>query len=79
MLLQSIDKAWKTLGELIVECDSWQISLCELYNNNGFFAEYFLSCTRQRHCRVPPGTPQRKVADTAPSDGDGAFAECLLD
>jgi hypothetical protein len=37
-----------------------------------------LSSTRQRLCRVPFGTRQRKVAVTAPSDGDGSFAECLL-
>jgi hypothetical protein len=29
-------------------------------------------------CRVPESTRQRKVAVTAPGDGDGGFAECLL-
>jgi hypothetical protein len=29
-------------------------------------------------CRVPDSTRQRKVAVTAPGDGDGYFAECLL-
>jgi hypothetical protein len=38
-----------------------------MYIGNNLFAEYFLS-----------GTRQRKVTDTAPSDGDGSFAECLL-
>ena len=50
----------------------------ELYIDNGLFAEYFLSGTRQRICRVPFDTRQRKVTVTAPSDGDGSFAECLL-
>jgi hypothetical protein len=54
------------------------VTLGELYIGNGLFAEYFLSGTRQRICRVPFGTWQRKVAVTAPSDGDGSFAECLL-
>jgi hypothetical protein len=34
--------------------------------------------TRQRICRVPFDTRQRKVTVTAPSDGDRSFAECLL-
>jgi hypothetical protein len=41
------------------------------------FAEYFFSGTRQRLCRVPGSTRQRKATVTAPSDGDGVFAECL--
>jgi hypothetical protein len=28
---------------------------------------------------VPPSTLERKVVVTVPSDGDGAFAECILD
>jgi hypothetical protein len=55
-----------------------QRTLGELYIGNGLFAEYFLSGTRQRICRVPFGTRQRKVTVTAPSDGDGSFDECLL-
>jgi hypothetical protein len=38
----------------------------------------FLSDTRQRICRVPFDTRQRKVTVTAPSDGDRSFAECPL-
>jgi hypothetical protein len=30
-------------------------------------------------CRVPPGSRKRKVAITAPGDGDGDFANCHLD
>jgi hypothetical protein len=60
------------------ECNTRQRTLGELYIGNGLFAEYFLSGTRQRLCRVPFGTRQRKVVVTAPSDGDGSFAECLL-
>jgi hypothetical protein len=41
-----------------------------------FFAEYFFSGTRQRGCRVPGGTQQRKAAVTASGDRDGIFAEC---
>jgi hypothetical protein len=63
---------------VFVECNTRQRTLGELYIGNGLFAEYFLSDTRQRLCRVPFGTWQRKVAVTAPSDGDGSFAECLL-
>jgi hypothetical protein len=49
------------------ECNTRQRTLDELYIGNSLFAEYFLS-----------GTRQRKVTVTAPSDGDGSFAECLL-
>jgi hypothetical protein len=42
--------AWKTLGEVFVECDTRQRELGELYIGNSFFAEYFLSGTRQRLC-----------------------------
>jgi hypothetical protein len=75
----SLDKAWKTLDKVFAECDSRQRSLSELYIGNSFFDEYFLSGTRQRLCRVPPSTLERKVVVTVPSDGDGAFAECILD
>jgi hypothetical protein len=46
------------------------------YIGKGFFAEYFLSGTRQRLCRVSVGTRQRKGAVTALGNGDGSFAEC---
>jgi hypothetical protein len=55
-----------------------QRTLGELYIGNNLFAEYFLLGTRQRICRVPFDTRQRKVTVTAQSDGDGFFAECLL-
>jgi hypothetical protein len=42
---EAFGKAWKTLGEL--------------YIGNNFFAEYFLSDTRQRLSRVPLGTWQK--------------------
>jgi hypothetical protein len=47
------------------KADTRQRKLDELYIGNGFFAEYFLS-----------GTRQRKVAVAALGNGDGAFAEC---
>jgi hypothetical protein len=67
-----------TLGKHFAECNTRQRTLGELYIGNGLFAEYFLSDTRQRICRVPFGTRQRKVAVMASSDDDGSFAECLL-
>jgi hypothetical protein len=72
-------KGYFTLGKGFAECDTRQRTLGELYIGNSLFAEYFLSGTRQRLCRVPFGTRQRKVTITAPSDGDGSFAECLLE
>jgi hypothetical protein len=54
-----------------------QIKLGELNIGNIFFAEYFLLGTRQRLCRVLPGTWQRKVTVTTASNGDGAFAESI--
>jgi hypothetical protein len=75
---QTLGKARKTLGKGFAECNTRQRTLGELYIGNGLFSEYFLSGTRQRICRVPFGTRQRKVVVTAPSDGDGSFAECLL-
>jgi hypothetical protein len=60
-------KGYFTLGKGFAECNTRQRTLDELYIGNSLFAEYFLS-----------GTRQRKVTVTAPSDGDGSFAECLL-
>ena len=64
---QTLGKGYFTLGKGFAECNTRQRTLGELYIGNSFFAEYFLS-----------GTRQRKVTVTAPSDGDGSFAECLL-
>jgi hypothetical protein len=72
---ETLDKACKTLGEGFVECDTWQRKLGELYIGNDFFAEYFLSDTRQRLCRVSNGTRQKKIAVTATGNDDGAYAE----
>jgi hypothetical protein len=52
---ETLDKAWKTLGEVFAEYDTRQISLDELYIDNGFFAEYFLSDTWKRLYRVSLG------------------------
>ena len=73
---EALGKAWKTLGEDFAECDTRQRKLGELYIGNDFFAEHFLSGTRQRLYRVSLGTRQRKVAITAPGDGNEAVAEC---
>jgi hypothetical protein len=70
------DKGYFTLGKGFAECNTRQRTLGELYIGNSIFAEHFLTGTRQRLCRVPFGTRQRKVTVTAPSDGDGSFAEC---
>jgi hypothetical protein len=75
---QLLCRVSQTLGKGFAECNTWQRTLGELYISNSLFAEYFLSGTRQRICRVPFDTRQRKVTVTAPSDGDGSFAECLL-
>jgi hypothetical protein len=75
---ESLGKGYFTLGKGFAECNTRQRTLGELYIDNNLFAEYFLSGTRQRICRVPFDTRQRKVTVTAPSDGDGFFAECLL-
>ena len=74
---KTLGKGYFTLGKGFAECNTRQRTLGELYIGNSLFAEYFLSGTRQRLCRVPFGTRQRKVTVTAPSDGDGSFAECL--
>jgi hypothetical protein len=63
---QTLGKDYFTLGKGFAECNTRQRTLGELYIGNSLFAEYFLSDTRQR-----------KVTVTAPSDGDGSFAECL--
>jgi hypothetical protein len=73
---QTLGKGYFTLGKGFVECNTRQRTLGELYIGNSLFAEYFLSGTRQRICRVSFDTRQRKVTVTAPSDGDGSFAEC---
>src|SRR5688500_7096744 len=64
----TLGKGYSTLGKGFAECNTPQRTLGELYIGNILFAEYFLS-----------GTRQRKVTVTAPSDGDGSFAECLLE
>ena len=64
---QTLGKGYFTLGKSFAECNTRQRTLGELYIGNDLFVEYFLSDTRQR-----------KVTVTAPSDGDGSFAECLL-
>jgi hypothetical protein len=71
-----VPKPEKTLGEVFAECGTRQRELGEQYIDNRFFAEYFLSGTRQRLCRVPVDTRQRKVVVTVLGNGDGAFAEC---
>jgi hypothetical protein len=69
-------KAWKTLDEIFVECDTRQKNLSEQYIDNTFFMEYFLSNTQQRFYRVSLGTRQRKVIVTVQVDDDGHCAEC---
>jgi hypothetical protein len=73
---EALDKPGKALGKVFAECGTWQRGLGEQYIGKGFFAEYFLSSTRQRFCRVPIGTRQRKAVVTASGNGDGGFDEC---
>jgi hypothetical protein len=76
--LPSVSDTRQRLFDTRQSLNTRQRTLGELYIGNGLFVEYFLSGTRQRICRVPFDTRQRKVTVTAPSDGDGSFAECLL-
>jgi hypothetical protein len=73
---KAFSKALKTLGKLFAECRTRQRVLGTQCIDKAFFAEYFFSGTRQRLCRVPGSTRQRKAAVTAPGDGDSVFAEC---
>jgi hypothetical protein len=63
-----LGKAWKTLGEGFAECDTRQREVDKLYISNGFFAEYFLSDTRQT-----------KVAITATGNRDRPLPSVLGD
>jgi hypothetical protein len=47
---EALGKARKTLGKVFAECDTRQRDLSEQYIGNDFFAEYFLSGTRQNLC-----------------------------
>jgi hypothetical protein len=57
-----------TLSKLFAKCSTRQRGVAEEFINNDILVEYFMS-----------GTWQRKVIVTATGNGDGAFAECLLD
>ena len=61
----TLGRASITLGKHFAEYSLWQRGLGEQFIGNDLFAEYFMS-----------GTPQREVAVTSPSNGDGAFTEC---
>ena len=50
LVTEALGKSWKTLGEGFAECDTRQRELDELYIDNDFFTEYFLSGTQQRLC-----------------------------
>jgi 5-formaminoimidazole-4-carboxamide-1-beta-D-ribofuranosyl 5'-monophosphate synthetase len=73
---EALDKARKTLSEGFAECDTRQREIDELYIDNNFSADYFLSDTRQRLYIVSLGTRQIKAAVTVYTNGDSAFAEC---
>lgn len=74
---EALGKARKTLEKVFAECNIRQRELSEQYIDNGLFAEYFLSGTRQRLYRVSVGTRQRKAVVTASDNEDGVFVECL--
>jgi hypothetical protein len=69
----ALSSAWSTRQSLK---NTRQRGLDTQCIGKAFFAEYFFSGTRQRHCRVPWSTRQRKAAIMAPGDGDGVFTEC---
>jgi hypothetical protein len=73
---EALGKALKTLGKVFAECRTRQIGIGTQCIGKAFFAEYFFSGTRQRLCRVPGSTRQRKETATTPGDGDSIFAEC---
>jgi hypothetical protein len=73
---EALGKALKTLGKVFAECRTRQRGIGTQCIGKAFFVEYFFSGTRQRLCRVPGSTRQRKAAATAPGDGDDIFAEC---
>jgi hypothetical protein len=56
----------KTLDKSFAECRTRQRGLGTHYIRKAFFVEYFFPGTRQRLCRVPRNTRQRKVVVTAP-------------
>jgi hypothetical protein len=73
------------------ECNTRQKSIGELYIGNDFFAEYFLSVTRQRLCRASLSSRQENLSSRCQvmvmeplpravvTLGKGSlFAECLL-
>jgi hypothetical protein len=64
-VLEALGKALKTLGNDFAKCRTRQRELSTQCIGKAFFVEYFFS-----------GTRQKKVAVTAPVDGDGVFAEC---
>jgi hypothetical protein len=61
----------KTHDKVFVECNIQQKNLGEQYIGKAFLPSTF-------YRRVSLGTRQRKVAVTAPVNGDGAFAKCHL-
>jgi hypothetical protein len=63
-------------GHTTTKIERFAECLGEQYIGNGFFAEYFLSGTRQSLCQVSLGTRQRKVVVTMPDDRDDTFVEC---
>jgi hypothetical protein len=88
---QTHGKGYFTLGKGFAECNTRQRTLGELYIGSGLFAEYFLSGTRQRICRVSltlgkeksPSRRQVTVTDPLLSAFSGTrqrgnFVECLL-
>jgi hypothetical protein len=70
---EALSEALKTLGKGFAECNTRQRRLVKQCIGKASFAECFLSGTRQNS--LPSA---RKVAVTAPGDGDGSFVECLL-
>jgi hypothetical protein len=60
---KTLGKGYFTLGKGFAECNTRQRTLGKDFIGKGFFAECFFSDTRQRLCRVPKSTRQRKTLD----------------
>jgi hypothetical protein len=58
---KTLGKGYFTLGKAFAECNTRQRTLDKYFIGKEFFAEYFFSDTRQRLCRVPKSTRQRKT------------------
>ena len=64
------------LDKVFAECGTRQRTLGKKLVGKDLFAEYLLSDTRQRLCRMPRGHSAKKSDHHGASPVDGGFAEC---